>query len=203
TPAVDEIGAALQARQVMSKRVGLAADEEKFRLQEDARGGELHAPIVNGSAAIALLIDDRGGRGAIAQAPVGGHPVERRGCSAAVAIAHLVEPQILGILEEGNEGFAQQRQDAVGSAVGVLYPPCAPGGAFDEAVPLGLVEHGEVLQLGVRLEHAARRVEQPQVFDIAASTVVFAIELRFGGGGGWGRSHGEGGGENSEGGGLG
>src|ERR1035441_703791 len=97
------------ARQVMSKRVGLAADEEKFRLQEDARSGELHAPIVNGSAAIALLIDDRGGRGAIAQAAVGSDPVERRGCSAAVTIAHLVEPQILGMLEEGDERLTQER----------------------------------------------------------------------------------------------
>src|ERR1035441_165783 len=187
----------------MGKRVGVAADEPQYQLQEDARGGELHAPIVNGSAAIALLIDDRGGRGAIAQAAVGSDPVERRGSSAAVAIAHLVEPQILRMLQEGHEGFAQQRQDAVGGAVGVLYPPCVPGGAFNQAVPLSLVEHAEVLQLRVRLEHAARRVEQPQVFDIAASTVVLTVELRLGGGSGWGRSHGEGGGENGQGGGLG
>jgi hypothetical protein len=195
TPGLDEVGAALKPGKVMGQGVRVAADEEQFGLQEDARRGEFHAPIVNGGAAIALLIDDIARPGAIAEAAVGGDPVEGRRRAGAVAIPHLVEPQVLGMLEEGDEGLAQERQDAVGGAIGVLNPPGVPGRAFHEAVPLGLVEHGEVLQFGVRLEHAARRVEQPHVFDIATATVVFAVELRLGRGGGWGGIHGEGGSE--------
>ena len=178
TAGLDEVGAALQPGKVMGNGVGVAADEEQFRLHEDAGGGEFHAPIVDGGAAIALLIDDPAGPGGIAEAAVGGDPVEGRRGAGAVAITHLVEPQVLGMLEEGDEGLAQERQDAVGGAVGVLNPPRAPGWAFDEAVPRGLVEHGEVLQFGVRLEHAAGGVEQLQVFDITPPTVVFAVELR-------------------------
>jgi len=158
---------------------------------------------VYGGSAIALLIDDPAGPGGVAEAAVGGDPVEGRRGAFAVAITHLVEPEVLGMLEEGDERFAQERQDAIGGAVGVLNPPRVPGGAFDEAVPLGLVEHGEVLQLRVRLEHAARCVEQSQVFEVAAATVVFAVELRLGGGRGRGWSHGEGRGDDGEGGGLG
>ena len=181
---LDEVGAAFQQGQVVRDGVRVAADEEQFGLHHDARGGELHAPIVNGDAAIALLIDDPAGPGGIAEAAVGADPVHGRLGADAVAVAHLVEPQILGVLEKGDKRLAQQRQDAVGGAVGVLYPPRAPGGAFHEAVPLGLVEHGQVLQFGVGLEHAAGCVEQPQVFDVAAATVVLAVELRRGRAGG-------------------
>ena len=160
--------------------VHIAADEQQFGLHEQTRGGELHAPVMELRAAVALSVDDPAGAGGVAEAAVGRHPVEGRGGADALAVAHLVEPEVLRVLEESDERlFGRNGSARVGRAVAVLNPPGVPGRAFDQAVPGRHIEHGEVLELGIGREHPARGVEQAQVFDVAFAAKERAPELGF------------------------
>ena len=119
---------------------------------------------------------NQSGAGGVAELPVGDDQLLPAVCPGPLAVAHLVEPQILGVLEEGGQRLLEQRQPAVGRAVAVLDPPRAPGGPFDEPVPGGRVEHGDVLKLGVGREHPPRDVQQPQVLHVALARVELALE---------------------------
>ena len=144
---------------------------------QQAGGGEFHAPVVQLGPAVALPVDDPARAGGVAQAAVGRHPVERWRRADALAVAHLIEPEVLGVLEERDERFFEERQHGIGRAVAVLNPPGVPGRTFDQAVPGRHVEHGQVLELGIGREHPARRVEQPQILDIALTLEKPTVKL--------------------------
>jgi hypothetical protein len=50
-----------------------------------------------------------------------------------------------------------------------LYPPSAPGRAFNEAIPDWRVKHWQVLELGVGRKHPAGYVEEPEVVGVAGT----------------------------------
>ena len=175
----DEVGATFELGEVSGDGCGIAADQEQFGLHQHSRRGEFHAPIVELRAAVALSIHDPAGARGVAEATVRGHPVEGRGGADALAVAHLIEPEVVRVLEEGGERLFKERQHRVGRAVAVLNPPGVPGRAFDQAVPTGQVEHGQVLELGIGRQRAARRVEQAQILDIAVPVKERAPELVF------------------------
>ena len=135
---------------------------------------------MNRRSAIALLVHDPAGPGGVAQRAVGRHPIEGRRRAHPFAIAHLIEPKVLRILEEGEKRFAAEGQGGVGRAVTVLNPPGIPRGAFDQAIPVGGVEHGKVLKFRVRLEHAPRHVQQTEVLHVAPPTKILSFKEVFG-----------------------
>ncbi len=175
--AFDEISRSLQHRQVMPDRIRVASREQQFRLHHHAGGRELHAPIVDVHSAVTLLGNRPARPGGIAQAAVRWDPREIVERSRRLAVAHLIEPQVLGILQEAKERFLQERQCAVGRPIAVLDPPCVPGGALDQAVPGGHIEHSHVLELGIGLEHPPGDVEQLQVLRVAFAAVELPCEM--------------------------
>ena len=175
---LDEIGAPLEHRQVMRDCLRIPADQQQFRLQDHPRRGELHAPIMNPGPPVALFIDNPPWPRRVTQAAVRRHPIKRRLCADALAIADLVEPQVLRVLQERDERLPQERENGVGRAVGILDPPRVPGRPFDQPVPLRFVKHGQVLQFRVRLKHPPRRLQQPQILHVPTPAIVLAFETR-------------------------
>jgi len=178
TPRLDEIHGTLEHGQVAGQRLFVAADEKFLCLEHHAGGGELHAPVVHVGFAVALPVNDAARRGGVAERAVGRHPVELSDgrAAAALAVAHLLEPHLVRILDEAHEGLAQQRQRGVSGAVTVLDPPHVPSGPLVHAVPARRVKHGKVLELRIGLHHARGDVEQLQVLDVALAPVMLTIK---------------------------
>ena len=161
----------------MRDGLGVPADQQQLRLQDHARGGELHAPIVDRRAPVALAYRQSTRAGPRRTGSRRAPPSQ----TAASAPTRLPSPiwsnhRSCAFCRNVTNGSRRSGRMAVGRAVGVLDPPRVPGGPFDQAVPLRLVKHGEVLQLRVRLKHPPRRLQQPQILHVPAPAIMFALE---------------------------
>jgi len=179
TTSLDELGAAFEFREVTFDRVGVTLDEEEFGLHEQSGGGELDAPVVQLGLAVALFVDDPAGACGVAETTVRGDPIKWGRGADALAVPHLIEPQVLGVLEEGGEGFLEEGKGGVGGAVAVLDPPGVPGGAFHEPIPGGHVEHGKILELGVGCQRPSGDIQETEVFGIPTAMEEESLVLGF------------------------
>ena len=128
---------------------------------------------MNVDTAIALLVVDGARSGGVAEAAIRRHPIV---VALVFAVAHLVEPEILGVLQEGGERFFEERQGGVGGPVAILDPPGAPGGSFHKPIPARMIEHAEALEFGIGREHPPRNVEQLQIFLIPFAAEELSLE---------------------------
>src|SRR5688500_596172 len=104
-------------------------------------------------ATIALLVINLTRLGTIAQTSVRSHPVV---FSLSLSVTHLIEPEIMGVLQKRDEGLLKKRKRGMCGAVAVLNPPRVPGRSFHQSVPERCVKHGEILIIGIWTEHAPR-----------------------------------------------
>src|SRR5205814_9451629 len=88
---------------------------------------------------------------------------------APLAVAHLIEPEVLRVLQPGDVRLDMKRQRAVARPEAVLNPPRVPGRRLDKAVPARHVQHADTGPLDIWHEEAIGTVEQLEVFSIAVA----------------------------------
>ena len=151
----------------------IAADQQQFRLVDQASRRVFQHPIVDVDPTVTLLGNEQAWCSAIAKAPIRCHPIL---VALPFPVAHLVEPEVLCVLKKRDKRFLIEGQRTVGRAVTVLGPPGLPGRSLDQPVPVGIVEHRQVLEFRDRREHASGNIEQLQILDIALTVVVLPVE---------------------------
>src|SRR5262245_56641399 len=128
-------------------------------------------------ATISLLVNNPTRSGRIAQATVRRYPIERSDCANPFAIPHLVEPEILRILQERDIRLPEKRQNTVSGPIRVLNPPSIPRRALNQSIPLRFVQHRKVLQFRIGLKHAPGDLKQPEILSIPYPAIIFPLKI--------------------------
>ena len=155
----DEIAGPPHLRQIMREFFRVARGKQDLGLHHHARRSGLVEPIVHVLRAVTLLVSDAARCGGVPQttirADVSPHGSRFRTAidlPHALAIALVVPKQIPRTLQRGKPRLRQKRGRRIGKPITVLNPPMAPVGTFLEAVPVLLIEHGDIRQIRIHME---------------------------------------------------